>query len=98
MTKTTASGFRDASCSRACFGQSKKSGVSSPLDTRESYCGATTPVFAVSSPSEGPTDPARESPAIQSRSGASGLRLRWACFLAAVVLDVVEDDPGWVAA
>jgi len=45
----------------------------SPLPTRESYCGCTTPVAAVISPSDGPSAPASESPPIQSRIGANGV-------------------------
>ena len=47
-----------------------------PLPTRESYCGCTTPVAAVISPSDGPSAPASESPPIQSRIGWSGLIAR----------------------
>ena len=94
MTKTTASGSSCASCSCACCGQSKKSGVRSPLDTRESYCGATTPVSAVSWPSDGPIDPASESPAIHSRSGAAVVSARrWTGFGRGLVLDVEFGGP-----
>ena len=45
----------------------------SPLDTRESNCGCTTPVPPAMVPSAGPSDPARESPPIQRRSGSASV-------------------------
>src|SRR6266852_2478965 len=73
MMNTTTSGSRRAISWVACFGQSKNPGVVSPLDTRESNTAWTIPVLPAVVPSAGPSDPARESPPIQSRSGASGV-------------------------
>src|SRR6476661_1314811 len=69
MMNATTSGLRRAISWVACLGQSKNFGLASPLDTRESYTGATTPVAAVVLPSDGPSEPARELPPIQSFSG-----------------------------
>src|SRR5689334_24789967 len=70
MMSATTSGWSRAISWVACLGQSKNFGFASPLETRESYTGATTPVAAVRLPSDGPREPASESPPIQSLSGA----------------------------
>src|SRR5205823_13310890 len=57
-----------------CWGQFTKSRDNSPLDTRESKTGCTTPLLPVRWPSDGPSDPASESPPIQSRNGSPGVR------------------------
>lgn len=74
MMNTTTSGSRRAISWEACFGQSKKSGFDSPLETRESKYGCTTPRAPVMVPRDGPSDPASESPPIHSRSGAAATR------------------------
>src|SRR3954471_22212770 len=66
--------------SAPCWGQLTKSGESNPLETRESRTGCTTPVDPVRWPSDGPSDPASESPPIHSRNGSLGFRVaRHAC-------------------
>ena len=71
MMNTTTSGSRRPISWVACAGQSKNPGVVSPLETRESKTGCTIPVLPAVAPSAGPSEPARESPPIQSRSGES---------------------------
>src|SRR2546421_11559756 len=85
MTKTTTSGFRRANSSVARGGQSKNSGFDNPLETCDSYTGATTPVAAAGFPSPFPNVDASESPAIQSRSGASAVSGARHAWLGAVV-------------
>src|SRR5437773_8438746 len=60
--------------SAPCRGQFTKSGESSPLETRESRTGCTTPVDPARWPGDGPSDPASESPPIHSRNGSAGFR------------------------
>src|SRR6266511_5108589 len=60
--------------SAPCRGQLTKFGESSPLETRESKTGCTTPVEPARWPSEGPSDPASESPPIHSRNGSAVFR------------------------
>jgi hypothetical protein len=67
---TVTSGLYVTMSSPPRSGQFTKSRDSSPLETRESTTGCTTPVLPASSPSDGPSDPASESPPIQSRSGS----------------------------
>src|SRR5437762_2935114 len=77
--------------SAPCWGQFTKFGESSPLETRESKTGCTTPVDPARWPSDGPSDPASESPPIQSRKGSTGSRgARHVCAAAVPAPALVE--------
>src|SRR5690348_14871129 len=84
--------------SAPCWGQFTKSGDNSPLETRESKTGWTTPLLPARWPSDGPSDPASESPPIQSRKGSPGFRgARHVCAGAVPAAEALVEGAGGAA-